>query len=443
MKSDDKTRILMTALIVLYLVVSFLFYTKAWFSFIETNGVIIHDKYHWYVVILYIVLLAFLLRIYAAFRVSYVKPKLLIFSQTVANLVAITLVYALVSIVWGRFFFPTAFITLLFVQILFNIAWSYLADALWFRFHAPLKTTIIYENEADLERIDAIYCFTRKFSILKTFCVRGHTLEELIGALDGVEALFVVGVKEEWRNALMLTALEKSIEGFFQPQIHDIVQSGARQIHSFGTPLMGVSVTAPDPIYMVVKRLIAFLMALMLIIVLSPVMLIAAIAIRVTDPTGPVIFTQQRMGRGMKPFTCYKFRTMSTAAPPDCHPRDFDAKSFLTPLGSFLRETSIDELPQLFNILKGDMCFIGPRPIQLTEKELIAHREILGIYQLYPGISGLAQVSGRNAVNDTEKLFFDYEYLLKISILLDIKIFFSTVLFVLMHEGVYVKKGKS
>ena len=86
------------------------------------------------------------------------------------------------------------------------------------------------------------------------------------------------------------------------------------------------------------------------------------------------------------------------------------------------------------------MCFIGPRPIQLTEKELIAHRATIGIYQLYPGMSGLAQVSGRNAVNDAAKLLFDYEYLEKFSPFLDIKIVFKTVLFVLMRTGVYVKK---
>ena len=173
---------------------------------------------------------------------------------------------------------------------------------------------------------------------------------------------------------------------------------------------------------------------------MSPILIGAALAIRIFDPTGPVIFTQQRMGRNLKPFTCYKFRTMSVKAPHDCHQRDFDAKAFVTPLGSFLRESSIDELPQIFNILKGDMCFIGPRPIQLTEKELIAHRATIGIYQLYPGMSGLAQVSGRNAVNDAAKLLFDYEYLEKFSPLLDIKIVFKTVLFVLMRSGVYIKK---
>ncbi len=442
MKKAPKTRILIAFLCALYLVAAFGFYLLAWEGFCSGNAITVQEKYGWFVAVFYLGLTLFLLRTYSAFKVSYFKPRRLIFSQTIANVVAIFLVYFSVSLVWEKFYNPLAFVVLLFGQILFNIFWSYLADALWFRIHSPLKTYILYEDKESLARLDAIYSFTRKFTVVGEISVTGKTFDDLLKEITGAEALFVVGIAEDLRNKLMLLSLEKGIEGFFQPEIHDIIQSGATQVHSFGTPLMGVALPTPDPIYMVLKRVCAFFLSLSLLILLSPILIATALAIRIFDPTGPVIFTQQRMGHNMKPFTCYKFRTMSTKAPHDCHPRDFDAKSFLTPLGKFLRESSIDELPQIFNILKGDMCFIGPRPVPLTEETLIAHRGMLGIYSLYPGISGLAQVSGRNAVNDAEKLFFDYEYLLKISPLFDIKIFFKTVLFVLMRQGVYVKKTR-
>lgn len=389
---------------------------------------------------MYLVLTAFLDRTYSAFRVSYLKPRRLIFSQQVASFVAVFLVYALVSAVWAVLLSPMPFIVLLLAQTLVNVLWSYAADALWFHFHAPLRTYVLYRNKDDLVRLSEIYRFTRKFHVVKELAVTPDTVTQVLAETPDAQVLFVVGVSEEIRNRLMMHCLEHSVEGFFQPEIQDIIQAGAKQIHSFGTPLMGVGVPKPDPLYMIVKRFLAFFFALILLILVSPILIGAALAIRIFDPTGPVIFTQQRMGRNLKPFTCYKFRTMSVKAPHDCHPRDFDAKAFLSPLGSFLRESSIDELPQIFNILKGDMCFIGPRPVPLTEKELIAHRAAIGVYRLYPGISGLAQVSGRNAVNDAEKLLFDYEYLEKFSPLLDIKIFFKTVLFVLMRNGVYVKK---
>ncbi len=441
MQSDAKTRALMSVLIISYFIATGVLFAFAWFAFLENNGIVIYDKYNWYVTALYLVLTAFLDRVYSAFRVSYLKPRRLIFSQQVASFVAVFLVYALVSAVWAVLLSPIPFIVLLLAQTLVNVLWSYAADALWFHLHAPLRTYVLYRNKDDLVRLSEIYRFTRKFHVVKELAVTPDTVTQVLAEAPDAQALFVVGASEEIRNRLMMHCLEHSIEGFFQPEIQDIIQAGAKQIHSFGIPLMGVGVPTPDPFYMIVKRILAFFFALIFLVLVSPILIGAALAIRIFDPTGPVIFTQQRMGRNLKPFTCYKFRTMSVKAPHDCHQRDFDAKAFVTPLGSFLRESSIDELPQVFNILKGDMCFIGPRPIQLTEKELIAHRATIGIYQLYPGISGLAQVSGRNTVNDVAKLLFDYEYLEKFSPLLDIKIVFKTVLFVLMRSGVYVKKA--
>ena len=405
MHSDAKTRALMSGLILGYLAVTGLLFVLAWLAFLNNNGVVVHEKYNWYVTALYLFLTIFLDRTYSAFRVSYLKPRHLVFSQQVASFVAVFLVYAIVSAVWEVLLSPVPFIVLLLAQTLVNVLWSYTADALWFYFHSPLRTYILYGNKDDLVRLSEVYHFTRKFHVVKELAVTPDTVTQVLGETPDAQALFVVGASEEIRN-----------------------------------PLMGVCVPMPDPFYMIVKRILAFFFALIFLLFVSPILIGAALAIRIFDPTGPIIFTQQRMGRNLKPFTCYKFRTMSVKAPHDCHPRDFDAKAFLTPLGSFLRESSIDELPQVFNILKGDMCFIGPRPVPLTEKELIAHRATIGIYQLYPGISGLAQVSGRNAVNDAEKLLFDYEYLEKFSLLLDSKIFFKTVLFVLMRNGVYVKK---
>lgn len=441
MQSDAKTRALMSVLIISYFIATGVLFAFAWFAFLENNGIVIYDKYNWYVTALYLVLTAFLDRIYSAFRVSYLKPRRLIFSQQVASFVAVFLVYALVSAVWAVLLSPMPFIVLLLAQTLVNVLWSYAADALWFHLHAPLRTYVLYRNKDDLVRLSEIYRFTRKFHVVKELAVTPDIVTQVLAEAPDAQALFVVGASEEIRNRLMMHCLEHSIEGFFQPEIQDIIQAGAKQIHLFGIPLMGVGVPTPDPFYMIVKRILAFFFALIFLVLVSPILIGAALAIRIFDPTGPVIFTQQRMGRNLKPFTCYKFRTMSVKAPHDCHQRDFDAKAFVTPLGSFLRESSIDELPQVFNILKGDMCFIGPRPIQLTEKELIAHRATIGIYQLYPGISGLAQVSGRNTVNDVAKLLFDYEYLEKFSPLLDIKIVFKTVLFVLTRSGVYAKKA--
>ena len=171
--------------------------------------------------------------------------------------------------------------------------------------------------------------------------------------------------------------------------------------------------------YFYVKRVIDFLFALILLIITSPIMLIAAIAIKAEDPKGPVLFRQDRPGRYAKIFKVNKFRTMMVAT--EKNGVKLSDKDRLTKVGRLLRKTSVDELPQLFNILKGEMSFIGPRPLLVkylpyyTEEEMKRH-------DVLPGISGWAQVNGRNAINWNEKFLYDIEYVENFSLIMDIKI---------------------
>ena len=176
--------------------------------------------------------------------------------------------------------------------------------------------------------------------------------------------------------------------------------------------------------YFYVKRVIDFLFALILLIITSPIMLIAAIAIKAEDPKGPVLFRQDRPGRYAKIFKVNKFRTMMVAT--EKNGVKLSDKDRLTKVGRLLRKTSVDELPQLFNILKGEMSFIGPRPLLVkylpyyTEEEMKRH-------DVLPGISGWAQVNGRNAINWNEKFLYDIEYVENFSLIMDIKILFFTI----------------
>lgn len=156
---------------------------------------------------------------------------------------------------------------------------------------------------------------------------------------------------------------------------------------------------------------------------------------------GPAIFSQQRIGRNGKPFNCYKFRTMRKDAPHNCATPDFkDADKYITPLGKILRKTSLDELPQLFNVLKGDMSFIGPRPLIPEENDIHEERMKRGVYLLRPGISGLAQINGRDRLDASTKVRYDEEYLCNVSFRLDAKIVFKTFFGVL--KGNDIVEGK-
>lgn len=173
------------------------------------------------------------------------------------------------------------------------------------------------------------------------------------------------------------------------------------------------------------------------LIVLSPVMLIVAIAIKAEDK-GPAIFRTMRVGKDCKPFRFYKFRSMSLSAPEDCAPRFLKSEDYITKVGAFLRKTSLDEIPQLLCILKGDMSFVGPRPAGLSERDLIEAREKTGANSVLPGLTGLAQINGRDvlAAQVEKKAKIDGEYVQKQGFWLDIKIFFLTIGKVFTHSDV-------
>lgn len=181
-----------------------------------------------------------------------------------------------------------------------------------------------------------------------------------------------------------------------------------------------------------IKRFLDFLIAALSIIIFSPLLIILAILVRV-KLGGPVIFKQERPGLNGKVFKLYKFRTMTDAK--DENGNLLDDEYRLTSFGKKLRSTSLDELPELYNILKGDMSIVGPRPL-LVKYLPLYNDEQKRRHDVRPGLTGLAQVSGRNAITWTEKFNKDIEYVDNVSLGLDISIFFKTIYCVLKKEGI-------
>ena len=188
--------------------------------------------------------------------------------------------------------------------------------------------------------------------------------------------------------------------------------------------------------YKNIKRVIDILISLSCLMALAIPFILIALAIKI-DSQGPVFFRQLRVGKGGASFICYKFRSMYITAPQNCSASQLSNRQLMvTHIGRFLRKTSLDELPQLYNVLRGDMSLIGPRPLILEEKWIHNERMKFGIYALQPGITGLAQICGRNNISDSEKLYFDKYYLTNFSLWLDIKIMFGTLLYVLQQKDI-------
>lgn len=194
-------------------------------------------------------------------------------------------------------------------------------------------------------------------------------------------------------------------------------------------------VNKASALYSISKRTMDIVSSFVGLILLSPLFLLVAILIKL-DSKGPIIFKQIRIGKDSKPFYIYKFRSMKIDAPNLSTEEFINASDFTTKVGKFIRKTSIDELPQLVNILKGDMSIVGPRPVIEREVRLLEIRKECNVDSILPGITGLAQINGRDNIDDYEKLKYDFEYLSKRNLVLDIKIIINTVLKVAKSEGI-------
>ena len=195
--------------------------------------------------------------------------------------------------------------------------------------------------------------------------------------------------------------------------------------------------------YGFLKRFFDIVLSLVAIIVFSWLLIIIAVAIVVEDK-GNILFKQKRIGKNKKEFYIYKFRTMKVSTPKDVPTHLLDnPESYITKIGGFLRKTSLDDLPQLFNILKGDMSIVGPRPALWNQFDLIALRDENGSNSVRPGLTGWAQVNGRDELPIDVKAGFDGEYIKKMSIIFDIKIILMTVVSVFTSKGVREGRNES
>ena len=184
------------------------------------------------------------------------------------------------------------------------------------------------------------------------------------------------------------------------------------------------------------KRFFDLLLAVFLFIILLLPLVIIALIVKLTSK-GPILFIQERYGRNSRLFKLYKFRSMTESAPQIANSKFTDIQNYITPFGMFIRKTSLDELPQLWNIIKGDMSFIGPRPLASTDIKVIKLRRQNGGDSVLPGISGLAQVNGRNNLSDEDKASYDGKYAAHVTIRVDMLLAVETFVTVLKRDGVF------
>lgn len=425
--------------------VSILMFAAAWKLYRAANGIDIATRYDVFVACGYGACLYFFSRTYNAYMIEYSRISDIAFSQSLAAVISITGIYAVTLVAWNQFYAPWHFVILLLAQIVFSGLWAFAANKLYYSYTKPLKTCFVYKKKSDLRRIEEIKRFYKRFNI--SGMVENPTeYEPLLNELSGYEAVFTAGVDATLRNSIAKYCMENNIPGFFFPHVGDVIVAGSEHIQSFSAPVMNFRNVGAWPEFFWIKRLFDIVVSLIAIIILSPLMIGLAIAIRLYDG-GPAIYKQTRLTQGGREFKILKFRSMIVDAEKDGVARlSSESDSRITPVGKFIRACRFDELPQLFNILKGDMSIVGPRPErpEITaeyEKEMPAFGLRL---QVKAGLTGYAQVFGKYNTDPHDKLELDLMYINRMSILTDIQIMFATIRILFVKDSTEgIEEGKT
>ena len=385
----------------------------------------------------YMVLLLYTQHIYRATEVGMARVSELVMSQMLSNLISICVVYVGVALYVRHLFNIFLLVLVGLVQTLIGIGWSLFANQQYIKKRRKPRTAIIYKHQSNLDLLYETPFFHEKYDVCKLIENPPEDFAALRNELEGCEVIFSVGSSAEITNGLAKICVEKNINGYFMPRLGHIIMSGAEYTARFSLPTLLVRRAGGHSEYRFFKRAFDLFASLIGIVVASPIMLATAIAIKMED-RGPVFYRQVRLTRNGREFKILKFRSMTVNAEKDGIARLAGKNdSRITKVGRFIRACRIDELPQLFNILMGDMSIVGPRP----ERPEIAkqYEETLPEFslrlQVKAGLTGLAQVYGRYNTEPYYKLQMDLLYINEMSMLKDLQLILATIQILFMKES--------
>ncbi|WP_448863833.1 sugar transferase [Dorea sp.] len=361
------------------------------------------------------------------FRVSILQIRDIIFGQVIALMVTDAIMYILIWML--SIHLPNILPGLVawVVQCIVGGIWAVVMHKSYFSNHPPLKTIVIYDERVGMENLIHTYGLQKRFRIKGTFAI-----EEIIDHLDKIDnmdAVFLCGIHSTQRNIILKYCTFKGIKLFMIPRISDVMMRGSEQIHMLHLPIMKNQRYKPSAEYIVTKRALDIIISGVALVILSPIILITAIVVK--SDGGPAFYKQKRLTKDGKVFEIIKFRSMRV-----------DAEKFsgavlssgendprITKVGRVIRACRLDELPQLFNILKGDMSLVGPRPERPElQKEIEKEVPEFGLrLQTKAGLTGYAQVYGKYNTTFYDKLLMDLMYISNPSILEDLTIMLATV----------------
>lgn len=431
---ESKKRILVLALSLVGLALQTVIYAYVWLNVYYPNLALLgkanfYFNAHILVIGIYFMLLFLFENTYGGLKIGYLKTSEVFFSQ-IFSLLAVNLIsYVQISLLRNWIERPAPILIVMLIQLAVSGVWTYICNGIYRKIFPPRKLLLIYGERSIDDILSKFATRKDKYSIAKCRNI-SEGMEAIKDEItQGYDGVILWDIPTQDRNILLKYCYGRSLRVYMMPKITDVLIQGSAQLHLFDTPIFLTREYSLTVEQRAVKRLIDVICALLLIIITSPVMLIAALIVKLYD-SGPVLYKQIRCTRYQKEFYIMKFRSMRVDAEKDGVAR-LAAKndSRITPVGKFIRAVRIDELPQLFNILSGEMSFIGPRP---ERPEIIAQYvedmpEFVFRMKVKAGLAGYAQVYGKYNTTPYDKLKLDLSYIENYSVWLDVKLMLLTL----------------
>ncbi|MBE6686319.1 MAG: exopolysaccharide biosynthesis polyprenyl glycosylphosphotransferase [Ruminococcaceae bacterium] len=375
-------------------------------------------------------------RVYDAFMISASRISEMIFSQVLSAAISDAVMFIVVWLVIPDFPHIYPMLIVFGAQIITSVLWCVIAHKLYFAILPPRRSAVIYDSREGFEHLISEYGLQKRFKV--ELVIKDDECLDNIECIKGMETVFLSGVSSSNRNDILKYCIANDIQVYMIPLVGDVLVSAAKQRHILHLPMLRTERYNPSPEYLFIKRLFDIVSSLAVLILVSPIMIITAIAIKLCD-WGPVFYKQKRLTKDGKEFNVLKFRSMRVDAEKDGVARlsTGTKDSRVTPIGRIIRKFRIDEFPQLFNILGGSMSVVGPRPERPEiaaqyEEELPEFRLRL---QAKAGLTGYAQVYGKYNTTPIDKLRMDLMYISKPSFLTDLSLIFATVKILFVPES--------
>lgn len=368
-------------------------------------------------------------KIYEGFQVGTAPVADLIFSQVIAMAFLQAVSYVIFSLLSYRLVSVWPFAVMFVILSAFAAIWVFVSDFIYFRMHAPKKTIVVFNNVDSYLSLKGIRSMDKRFRVVRTVNSEKTSLEELFDYMKSVDAVFLCGVPSDYRNEVVKRCIADGKVAYIKPKISDTIIQGGKTIQLMNVPVYRCKRSNASLGYALGKRCADIAFSLLGSVVLSPVMLLTALAIKLEDG-GPVFYKQKRLTLNGREFNVIKFRSMKVDAEKDGVARlAAENDDRITKVGRVIRKCRIDELPQIFNILSGAMSIVGPRPErpEIAKEYEATMPEFALRLQVKAGLTGYAQVYGKYNTPPYDKVQMDLMYIARQSFLEDIRLILMTL----------------